>query len=201
MEYGNNKFDVRIMTYTVDVGLTTSFAESVLFSCALKAGSQLVSHECPRVQLTIRLSRTPFCTGNRSVGVYKSRWVTSNSEILTVSWILRRLNWIFFLIKNKSLCVKTRTEHTLLVDFCGRLPPSWLGSTDNHIKKCDVMWHRTRDDLRVPALTQLILYHVQDLLWQVKMHLFLHDTHSLTLSYRYLTVFSPEGRLYQVGKS
>ena len=124
MEYGNDKLDVRIMTYTVDVGLTTSLAESVFVSCALKTGSQLVSIDCSRVQLTRRLSRTPFCTGNRSVGVYRSRWVTSNSEILTVSWTLRRLNWIFFLIKNKSLGVKTQTEHTLLVDFCGRLPPS-----------------------------------------------------------------------------
>ena len=54
---------------------------------------------------TSRLSSTPFFTGSRSTGVYKSRCVTSNSESLTVSWLFRRLNWIFLLHSSISLTV------------------------------------------------------------------------------------------------
>jgi len=44
MEHRNHKLDIRIMTDTVHVGLTTSLTESVFVSCPLKAGNQLVRY-------------------------------------------------------------------------------------------------------------------------------------------------------------
>jgi hypothetical protein len=75
--------------------------------------------------LTRRLSRTPSLAGNRSGFVYSSRWVISNSDMLTTSWAENKLNWICFLYGRETTdAVKDYVvfRQTFCVD-------SWIGQS------------------------------------------------------------------------
>ena len=90
------KLDVRIVADTFHRGQSTRLAKRTLLCRALRSVQDRKDLHLAELH-TRRRSRTPFLTGRRSIGVYRSRWVTSNSEILTASWLLRRLNCSFLL--------------------------------------------------------------------------------------------------------
>ncbi len=133
VKHGYGELDVRIVPDTFDRREPARLTERALLCCTLCVRLISFSYPLREGPRTRRLSSTPSLTGSRSAAVYRSRCVTSNSETLTVSWLLRMLNWSFLLevidvqYETKVECLK-RTYMTLgawwdtdsfIVPMCG----------------------------------------------------------------------------------